>query len=249
MELPPTATMTEAPLLLPCPAPGRAADDCPIHMPGTSMRKARQRRLSRRLAGDQSGRARRAGKRGALLNNHEERDHCIRRAAPDMEEQRLVKEHGGCVKLDTSSEGLARAALRRGPRGSGARAGANMQAHGEAIDTVRIMAPRCVGMFGPTPDLNLLVPWTPTTAVMRLLCQKSRRRQRRTPSAMFETRSLLGGEHSHPSSLSNQSSPTPVLTRVDCRHTREMSSPHVTGCSLIIRMPCTAAMAVSAAMH
>jgi hypothetical protein len=28
-----------------------------------------------------------------------------------------------------------------------------------------------------------------------------------------------------------------------------MSSPHVTGCSLIIRMPCTAAMAVSAAMH
>jgi len=38
MELPPTATITEAPLLLPCPAAGRAGD-CPIHMPAVVMRQ------------------------------------------------------------------------------------------------------------------------------------------------------------------------------------------------------------------
>ena len=49
MELPP-ATITDAPLLLPCPAAGRAGD-CPIHMPAVARQQVVQGQVCR---GDQA---------------------------------------------------------------------------------------------------------------------------------------------------------------------------------------------------
>jgi len=65
---------------------------------------------------------------------------CSGETSPAMEEHRLVSVQGGCVKLETSSDGLTDTARRKGARASCARGGPSMQGHCAAIRTLRMAA-------------------------------------------------------------------------------------------------------------
>ncbi len=145
MELPPTATITEAPLLLPCPAAGRAGD-CPIHMPAVAMKQVVQgqvcpqpgvatelRYICHDFCKGAVGRGGAAHAIAIVIG-------CSEETAPAMDEHRLVSAQGGCVKLETSRDGLTDAARRRGARASCARGGPSTQGHCAAIRTLRIVA-------------------------------------------------------------------------------------------------------------
>ena len=64
---------------------------------------------------------------------------CSEETAPAMDEHRLVSAQGGCVKLETSRDGLTDATRRRGARASCARGGPRTQRHCAAVSTLRMV--------------------------------------------------------------------------------------------------------------